>query len=282
MISRRRLLFLTPLATILACASQAPLTVPTAPAGSGDYVLSVTPAPGSPATSFTGNLYVSGSSANGAFQYNNPNSACSGQSFPVAGNVAANGVVTLSSSSFAGSFQGNTATIAFLLLPDTGAGEVPYSSGMVQIAAGAGTNCALANSSLTASYVPPYSGTWTGAASLGGTTSVTPPNGLVVLFVTEVIPGAPPQQASAANATGGTIPVTGSIAFISATYPMCNFATPIQLTGQIGGYNLQLASTSSNPAVSIQLNSSTNVNFSMTVGGGKPCGGTYSGILTQQ
>jgi hypothetical protein len=63
---------------------------------------------------------------------------------------------------------------------------------------------------------------------------------------------------------------------------MCNFATPIQLTGQIGGYNLQLASTSSNPAVSIQLNSSTNVNFSMTVGGGKPCGGTYSGILTQQ
>jgi hypothetical protein len=283
MISGLRVLFLTPLAALLACAGQAPLTVPAAPAVSGDYVLNVTPSPANPATSVTGNLYISGSSAYGAFQYNDQNSACNGQSFPVAGNVAANGIVSLSSSSFAGTFLDNTATMTFLILQD--AGEVPNSSGTIQITAGTGIDCALPNSALIANYVPPYSGTWGGEAVLPSTT-IPSPGGYVTLSVNEALPGTPPQQASAASTTGGVIPVTGSIVFISATYPVCSFTNlffttkPVQLTGQISGYDLQL--TASSYPITVQLNTSTNVNFSMTVAEPKPCGGTYSGILTQQ
>jgi hypothetical protein len=256
MIPRLRLLFLTPLATLLACSSHAILPIPTTAAVSGDYVLNVNPALGSSATSFTGNLFISASNVEGAFQYNNGDSACNGQSFPVIGTIASNGLMTLSSSSFAGSFSGNTATLAMQTPLDIISGEVPNSSGSAQITAGTGTNCALPSSTLTANYIAPYSGTWVGTAGSGNTT------GTVTLIVSEAIPGVAPEPPSQATTTAGLIPVNATLAFGGT----CSFTSTIGMTGQISGYNLQLSQISSGPPVTVVVNNAqTVVSFSMTV-----------------
>jgi hypothetical protein len=282
MISRLRLLLLTPLAALLACSSHTILPIPTTAAISGDYVLNVAPAVGSAATSFTGNLFISGSAVDGAFQYNNGNSACSGQSFPVVGTIGSNGVMTLSSSSFAGSFSGNTATLTMQTPLDIISGELPNSSGTAQIAAGPGTNCTLASSTLTASLLTPYNGTWVGQVS--GAAS-----GTATLIVSEVLPGTPPQAPSAATTTDGVIPVTASLAFGGG----CSFTSTIGMTGQISGYNLQLTQVSNGPPVTVLVNNAqTIVSFSMTIPSGAlnaagtaPLGcptGSYSGAITPQ
>jgi len=290
MISRLRLLYLTPLAAILACSSHAIVPIPTTAAVSGDYVLNVTPVAGGTATSFSGNLNISGTSVDGAFQYNNGNSACNGQSFPVIGTIASNGSMTLSSSQFSGSFSGNTATITFQTPLDVLSGQTPNSSGTAQIVAGTGTNCALANTSLTANYVAPYNGTWTGTVTSNGLT------GTVSLIVSETIPADSPQTPGAATQTKGVIPVTASVGFSGSTSTgqICSFTAPLQLTGQISGYNLQLTQVSSAPPVTVLVNnSSTLIDISMTVptgadiptttGNPLPLGcpsGTYSGTVT--
>jgi hypothetical protein len=276
MISRLRILLLTPLAALLACSSHAIVPVPTTAAVSGDYVLNVTPVAGGTFTSFSGNLYISGSTVSGAFLYNNGNSLCSGQSFPVIGTINSNGLMTLSSSSFTGSFSGNTATITIQTPLDVLSGQVPNSSGTAQIAAGTGTNCALASSTLTANYLSPYNGTWTGTVSSGAAT------GTATLIVGEVIP----DTTQTATSTAGLIPVTASLNLTG----VCSFTTPIQLTGQISGYSLQLTQVSNAPPVTVLVNNaSTIVGFSMTIPSGAlnaagtgPLGcptGSYSGSV---
>jgi hypothetical protein len=275
MISRVRLLLLTPLAALLACSSHAILPIPTTAAVSGDYVLNVTPVAGSAATSFTGNLNISGSAVDGAFQYNNPNSACNGHSFPVVGTIGTNGVMTLSSSSFGGSFLGNTATITIQTPLDVLSGEAPNSSGTAQIAAGTGTNCTLASGTLTANYLSPYNGTWTGNVTSGVA------SGTATLIVAETIPVDTAQTPGAATQTQGLIPATASLAFsgTTTTGQSCNFTAPVQLTGQISGYNLQLASVS--PPITVLVNDdSTIVGMSMTVVGTGSCAGTFTGAVT--
>ena len=161
-----RSLLLLPLAALIACGTSAPAVGGIAPI-SGDYVLNVNPVAGGAATSFSGNLYISGTGVSGSFVYGNGNSACNAQSFPVTGTINTAGtLMTLSSSAFAGSLSGNTVSLTLQLPLITYSDYTYNTTGTAQIAAGStGTNCALASSPLTAQYLPPFTGSGTGAVS---------------------------------------------------------------------------------------------------------------------
>jgi len=285
--SKLRFLFLLPLAALIACGSSAPAVGGIAPI-SGEYVFNVTQTAGGAATSFTGALYISGSSVTGTFTYTNANSACNAQSFPVIGSIdSAGDLMSLSSSAFTGSFSGNTVTIS-LKLP-----LVPYTSGSynttgtAQITAGSsGTNCALASSAFTAQYLPPYSGTWIGTLT-SGSSSIT-----ATLMVSEPITTTSSGGQTVFNANAaGQFPATATLNFNGAA---CYFtATPSnQLTlnnivsGQVSGYTLQLSQVSSGITVAVVSASETTspITFNILITGGSlACpNGTYSGTMAPQ
>jgi hypothetical protein len=270
-----RSLLLLPLAALIACGSSAPAVGGIAPA-SGDYVLNVTPVGGGASTSFSGNLYISGTSVSGSFVYGNGNSACNAQSFPVTGTINSAGtLMSLSSSAFAGSLSGNTVSLT-LQLPLVAYSNNTYNtSGTAQIAAGTGgTNCALASSPLTAQYLQPFTGSWTGTVS-------GPVSGSVTLIVAETVP----QTLSTSTSAAGLIPATGSLAFAAST---CSFTSPIALSGQVGGYTLQLNQTVSAPQNPVVVSASETTspitfNFLVPSSASVTCpAGTYSGTITLQ
>jgi len=276
-----RSLLLLPLAALIACGSSAPAVGGIAPT-SGDYFLSVAPVSGSAANSFSGNLYISGTSVSGSFIYTNANSSCTGQSFPVTGTINSAGtLMSLSSSAFAGSLSGNTATIT-LQLPLIAYTSNNYSTtGTAQIAAGAsGTNCALASSTLTAQYLQPFTGSWIGSVTgpVSGTSTVT---GSVTLIVSEAIP----QTLATSTSAAGLIPTTGSLAFNG---PSCSFSTAIALSGQVSGYTLQLNQVVSAPQSPVIVSASETTspvtfNFLIPSSASVTCpAGSYSGTITPQ
>jgi hypothetical protein len=261
-----RSLLLLPLAALIACGSSAPAVGGIAPA-SGDYFLSVAPVSGSAASSFSGNLYISGTSVSGSFIYTNANSSCTGQSFPVTGTINSTGtLMSLSSSAFAGSLSGNTATIT-LQLPLIAYTSNNYSTtGTAQIAAGtSGTNCALASSTLTAQYLQPFTGSWIGSVTgpVSGTSTVT---GSVTLIVSEAIP----QTLATSTSAAGLIPTTGSLA------------------GQVSGYTLQLNQVVSAPRSPVIVSASETTspvtfNFLIPSSASVTCpAGAYSGTIAPQ
>ena len=130
-----RSLLLLPLAALIACGTSAPAVGGIAPI-SGDYVLNVNPVAGGAATSFSGNLYISGTGVSGSFVYGNGNSACNAQSFPVTGTINTAGtLMTLSSSAFAGSLSGNTVSLTLQLPLITYSDYTYNTTGTAQIAA---------------------------------------------------------------------------------------------------------------------------------------------------
>ena len=272
-----RSLLLLPLAALVACGSSAPAVGGIA-ATTGDYFLGVAPVSGSAATSFSGNLYISGTSVSGSFIYNNGNSSCNGQSFPVTGTINSTGtLMSLSSSAFAGSLSGNTATITLQLPLVAYTNNTYNTTGTAQIAAGtSGTNCALASSTLTAQYLQPYNGDYTGTLT-SGTTTVT-----ATIILAESIP----QTLATSTSAAGLIPTTGSLSFNGAG---CNFS-PIfanSLAGQISGYTLELyqgTSSLTSPVIVSATETTSPITLNILITGGTVnCpAGSYSGTITQQ
>lgn len=270
-----RSLLLLPLAALIACGTSAPAVGGIAPI-SGDYVLNVNPVAGGAATSFSGNLYISGTGVSGSFVYGNGNSACNAQSFPVTGTINTAGtLMTLSSSAFAGSLSGNTVSLTLQLPLITYSDYTYNTTGTAQIAAGStGTNCALASSPLTAQYLPPFTGSGTGAVS-------GPVSGSATLIVAETIP----QTLATSTSAAGLIPATGSLSFAAST---CSFTSPIALSGQVGGYTLQLNQTVSAPQNPVIVSASETTspitfNFLIPSSASVTCPvGSYSGTIILQ
>jgi hypothetical protein len=271
-----RSLLLLPLAALIACGSSAPAVGGTA-ATSGDYVLNVAPVSGSSASSFSGNLYISGTSVSGSFLYNNANSSCNGQSFPVTGTINSTGtLMSLSSSAFTGSLSGNTATLT-LQLPLIGYTNSTYNTtGTAQIAAGtSGTNCALASSALTAQYLQPYTGSWIGTLT-----------GPITVSATVILAESIPQTLATSTSAAGVIPATGSLSFNGAA---CNFSQTLtnSLAGQISGYTLDLyqgTSSLTSPVIVSASETTSPITFNvLIVSGTTACpAGSYSGTITPQ
>ena len=217
MLSRLRFLLLLPVATLIACggASTPPTGTSYTPVG-GDYLITVGVGTAG-ASTFAGNLTVSGSSVSGVFRYSNV-AACvsAAQDIAFTGSFQSN-VLTLTSASFANS----VATLSI---------KLPLSSNNLnqQIASGTsvitGGTCALASSTLQAQLIPSYQGTWV--------VSLTSPSAATAsLQVT---------QSTTANADGEFL-ATGSIT--------CAGGSPTQLTGLVGGATLQLAILTTPPAL---------------------------------
>jgi hypothetical protein len=271
-----RSLLLLPLAALVACGSSAPAVGGIA-ATSGDYFLNVAPVAKGAATSFSGNLYIAGTSVSGSFIYTNANSSCTGQSFPVTGTIDSTGtLMSLSSSAFAGSLSGNTATLT-LQLPLIRYTDNTYNTtGTAQIAAGtSGTNCALASSTLTAQYIQPYNGQYTG--TLTGPTTVT-----ATIILGESIP----ETLATSTSAAGLIPASGSLAFNGAA---CNFPPALTnaLTGQISGYTLELyqgTSSLTSPVIVSASETTSPITFNVLISSGTTScpAGSYSGTITPQ
>lgn len=270
-----RSLLLLPLAALIACGSSAPAAGGIA-ATSGDYFLSVAPVSGSAATSFSGNLYIAGTSVSGSFLYNNANSSCNGQSFPVTGTINSTGtLMSLSSSAFTGSLSGNTATLT-LQLPLIAYTNSSYNTtGTAQIAAGTGTNCALASSALTAQYLQPYNGSYAGTLT-----------GPITVSATIILAESIPQTLATSTSAAGVIPATGSLSFNGAA---CNFSQTLtnSLAGQISGYTLALyqgTSSLTSPVIVSASETTSPITFNvLIVSGTTACpAGSYSGTITPQ
>lgn len=256
--SRLRLLFLLPLATLIACGASSGSPFSTTSGGfapvTGDYVLTI--APGTAATgTLTGALTVSGTSVTGVFQYNNIGTNCvsSGQDIPFTGSIA-NNVLTLTS----GSFSNSIATLAIQQFATNNVG-VNLASGTVVITGG---TCALASTTLQAVAVPSFSGTWTG--TLSG-----PVSGGISLSITQ----------AAANADG-QFPVSGTVTFGGSS---CSFSVN-GVSGLVRGYNLSLGSGQTPPDNEVGINASTitspaTVTLNVYAAVGCPAG-SYSGTMT--
>ena len=256
--SRLRLLFLLPLATLIACGASSGSPFSTTSGGfapvTGDYVLTVSPGTAATGT-FAGALAVSGTSVTGVFQYNNVGINCvsSGQDIPFTGSIA-NNVLTLTSAAFSNSI----ATVTIQQFSENNVGAT-LASGTIAIAGG---TCALASSPLQTAMVPSFAGQWTGPLS-GPTT------GTVTVSVTE----------ASANADG-QFPVTTSVAF-SGNGCNLNIAG---VTGLIRGYNLSagFGANPPNSQIGLSLNSTgVPASLSLTVTGVNGClSGTYTGSVT--
>jgi hypothetical protein len=270
-----RSLLLLPLAALIACGSSAPAVGGTA-ATSGDYVLNVAPVSGSAATSFSGNLYIAGTSVSGSFLYNNANSSCNGQSFPVTGTINSTGtLMSLSSSAFTGSLSGNTATLTLQLPLIAYTNSTYNTTGTAQIAAGTGTNCALASSTLTAQYLQPYSGSYAGTLT-----------GPVTVSATIILGESIPQALATSTSAAGLIPAYGTLSFNGAA---CNFSQTLtnSLAGQISGYTLDLyqgTSSLTSPVIVSASETTSPITFNvLIVSGTTACpAGSYSGTITPQ
>jgi hypothetical protein len=272
-----RSLLLLPLAALIACGSSAPAVGGIAPT-SGDYFLSVAPVSGSAASSFSGNLYISGTSVSGSFLYNNGNSSCNGQSFPVTGTINSAGtLMSLNSSAFAGSLSGNTATLTLQLPLIAYTNNTYNTTGTAQIAAGtSGTNCALASSTLTAQYLQPYNGGYTGTLT-SGTSTVT-----ATIILAESIP----QTLATSTSAAGLIPASGSLTFNGAA---CNFSQTLtnSLAGQISGYTLDLyqgTSSLTSPVIVSASETTSPITFNVLISSGTTScpAGSYSGTINPQ
>ncbi|MGP8260796.1 MAG: hypothetical protein ACLQM6_12690 [Acidobacteriaceae bacterium] len=263
-----RLLFLLPLAALVACGSSSPSKGGAAPA-SGTYVLSVT-AGTSGATTFTGGLNISGSAVSGLFQFSNAASACNGTYIPVTGTIDSSNLLTLTSSVFAGNTA--TITIQFPLIQNTT--YTSSASGTAQIAAGSsGTNCAISSSTIAALYLAPYTGTWTGSINYETV------SGTATLVVAEPITTGTTFNLNAS----GQFPATGTLSFSTST---CTISS-IPLTGEVAGYTLQLnqsVSGSQNPIIASASETTNPVTFNVLIPSSSTVNcpsGTYSGTITQ-
>ena len=269
-----RLLFLLPLAALVACGTTA-----YDPAGihpiNGTYAINLPPGTGGVTIGFTGGLAFNGTSASGVLQYNNPNSGCNNVGFPVSGSIDGNNnILTLTSSVF----LGNTAIITIQLPVILSANGISSASGTAQITAGAsGTSCTLGTTSTAVQYLLPYDGVWNGTIS-NGTIA-----GSAMLSVSEPVTithGA--SHTTAANASG-QFPSTATFSFSSAT---CTIA-PIYFTGQVIGYTLQLNQTvtgTQNPIVVSASETTAPVTFNVLIPSGSTTtcpAGAYSGTIHQ-
>ncbi|HUD23920.1 MAG TPA: hypothetical protein VMQ60_13830 [Acidobacteriaceae bacterium] len=264
-----RSLLLLPLAALVACGSSSPSAAGGTAPTSGTYVLSITSGT-SLGTTFTGGLNIAGSAVTGVFQFSNTSSACNGTYIPVTGTINSSNLLTLTSSVFAGNTV--TITLQFPLTQDT---TYTYSaSGTAQIAAGSsGTNCAISSAPVSALYLAPYTGTWTGAIS-NGTVS-----GTATVVVSEPITTGTTFNLNAS----GQFPATGTLSFTSST---CTIAS-IALTGEVTGYTLQLNQSVSAPLSPIVVSASETtspVTFNVLIPGSSSVtcpAGSYSGTITQ-
>jgi len=259
MLSRLRFLLLLPVATLIACggASTPPTGTSYTPVG-GDYLITVGVGTAG-ASTFAGNLTVSGSSVSGVFRYSNV-AACvsAAQDIAFTGSFQSN-VLTLTSASFANS----VATLSI---------KLPLSSNNLnqQIASGTsvitGGTCALASSTLQAQLIPSYSATWT--ATLTSPSAATA--SLVVV------------ESTTANADG-QYPATGVLTF---SVSPCSTATPDNTyTGVVSGASLQLKSALYSNMTVTANNAATPVSVSIggDIGGSNlsSCINTYTGTMTQ-
>jgi len=249
-----RLLLLCPTAALLACGSSAPANnnssaIATA---SGDYVLTVAPQT-SNASSMNGDLNITGSTVTGAFLYNNSHTpGCGAQTITFTGTIDSSNVMTLTSSSFAGNVAKFTLQLPLL----SNANGASTGSGTAQIT---GSTCTLASTGLAATFIPTFSGVWSGAVSGVG-------NGTVSLTVLQ----------GAVNASG-QFPSTAVATFAS---PSCTFSSG-NLTGTVSGATLQFSG--SNITVSANGGASS-MSFNLNAPLFSPgCGGgDYFGTLNRQ
>jgi hypothetical protein len=257
--SRLRFTLLLPITALLACATSSTPTVtnPSYTPVGGDYVITVAAGTAS-ASTFSGDLAVSGSSVSGVFRYYNPGTVCvsGSQDIPFTGTFA-NSTLTLTSSPFSSS----VATINITLPLGTNTSGAQVASGTAVITGG---TCALASTNAQAQLIPSFAGTWSG--TLNG-----PVSGTASIVLTE----------SAAN-SDGEFPATGGVTFTSQASSQCNFSVPISapMSGLVSGSTLQVANSAN--TISITANAASGpVTFSVGYNtGSSACQGTYTGTLT--
>jgi hypothetical protein len=243
--SRLRFTLLLPITALLACATSSTPTVtnPSYTPVGGDYVITVAAGTAS-ASTFSGDLAVSGSSVSGS------------QDIPFTGTFA-NSTLTLTSSPFSSS----VATINITLPLGTNTSGAQVASGTAVITGG---TCALASTNAQAQLIPSFAGTWSG--TLNG-----PVSGTASIVLTE----------SAAN-SDGEFPATGGVTFTSQASSQCNFSVPISapMSGLVSGSTLQVANSAN--TISITANAASGpVTFSVGYNtGSSACQGTYTGTLT--
>jgi len=248
-----RFLLLCPVAALLACGSSTPSrNTPSIATASGDYVLTVAPQT-SNASSMNGDLNITGSAVTGAFLYNNSHTpGCGAQTIAFTGTINSSNVMTLTSSSFAG----NVATFTLQLPLLSTANGASTAAGTAQIT---GSTCTLASTGLTATFIPTFSGVWSGPVTGVG-------SGTITLTVSQ----------GSVNASG-QFPSTAVATFSS---PSCTFSSG-NLTGTISGATLQfsgsnITATANGGASSMSFNLNAPL-FSPGCGGGD-----YFGTLNRQ